>query len=157
MKERARINKIKAIKRLDGTTCHNQKEIEEVAKEFYTNLFTAQNDVEPDLVTEWVQRSVTDNMNEFLSAPFTVEEIEKALFMMDPNKSPDHDGFTAGFFQKHWNFLKNDTCVAVLDLLQGGDLLPGMNNTVLVLIPKVKNLQEMSPAGIARIDRIREP
>jgi hypothetical protein len=87
MKERARINKIKAIKRSDGMTCHNQKEIEEVAKEFYTNLFTAQNDVEPDLVTEWVQRYVTDNMNEFLSAPFTVEEIEKALFMMDPNKS----------------------------------------------------------------------
>jgi hypothetical protein len=40
-------------------------------------------------------------MNEFLSAPFIVEEIEKALFMMGLNKSPRTDGFTAGFFQKH--------------------------------------------------------
>jgi hypothetical protein len=101
VKERARINKIKAIKRSDETTCHNQKEIEEVAKKFYTNLFTAQTDVEPDPVTEWVPWSVTDNMNEFLSAPFIVEEIKKALFMMGLNKSPRPDGFTAGFFQKH--------------------------------------------------------
>jgi hypothetical protein len=46
MKERARINKIKAIKRSDGMMC-------DVAKKFYTNLFTAQNDVEPDWGT-WI-------------------------------------------------------------------------------------------------------
>jgi hypothetical protein len=37
-------------------------------------------------------------MNELLNAPFTDMEIEKALFMMHPNKSPGPDGFTAGFY-----------------------------------------------------------
>jgi hypothetical protein len=81
-----------------------------------------------------------NNMNESLSSPFTVEEIEKALFMMGPNKFSGPDGFIAGFFQKHWNFLKNDICATVLDFLHGGDLPPGMNNIVLVLILKVKNV-----------------
>jgi hypothetical protein len=45
-------------------------------------------------------------MNEHLRSPVT--EIENALFMMYPNKSPGPDGFTAGFYIGHWNVLKND-------------------------------------------------
>jgi hypothetical protein len=63
---------------------------------------------------------------------------------MKPNKSPGPDGFTAGFYQKHWSMLKDDICHAVLAFLNGGDMLEIVNRTVLVLIPKVKNPEELT-------------
>ena len=57
---------------------------------------------------------------------------------MKPNKSPGPNGFTAGFYQKHWTLVKEDICNAVLTLLNGGDMPEVVNNTVLVLIPKIK-------------------
>jgi hypothetical protein len=40
-------------------------------------------------------------MNDEICAPFTDWEIEKALFMMHPNKSLGLDGFTARLNMKH--------------------------------------------------------
>jgi hypothetical protein len=64
--------------------------------------------------------------------------------MMHPNKAPDPDGFTAGFFQKHWQLIKGDVTTVVLQFLNGGDMPDMVNNTVLALIPKVKNLQNLT-------------
>jgi len=82
--------------------------------------------------------------NEYLSSPFTESEIKTALFMMKPSKAPGPDGFTAGFYQKHWSLAGNDICQAILSFLNGGDMPSVVNNTVLVLIPKVKNPQELT-------------
>jgi len=40
-------------------------------------------------------------MNDELSKPFIVEEVQQALFMMGVNKAPGPDGFTTGFYQHH--------------------------------------------------------
>jgi hypothetical protein len=58
---------------------------------------------------------------------------------MKPNKAPGPDGFIAGFFQRHWQLIGNDVCAAVLTFLNGGDMTDIVNNTILVLIRKVKN------------------
>jgi hypothetical protein len=63
---------------------------------------------------------------------------------MKPNKLPGPDDFTAGFYQKHWSMVKDDICHAVLTFLNGGDMPEIVNNIVLVLIPKVKNLEEVT-------------
>uniref|UniRef100_A0A0A9AUN4 Uncharacterized protein n=1 Tax=Arundo donax TaxID=35708 RepID=A0A0A9AUN4_ARUDO len=115
-----------------------------MATDFYVNLFSAQGNTDPGLVTQFVPPKVTTAMNSMLCAPFTPEEIENALFMMGPNKSPGSDGFTVGFYQKHWDILKDDVCDAVLNFLNGGDMQTFVNSTVLVLIPKIKNSQEMT-------------
>ena len=83
-------------------------------------------------------------MNEMLCQPFTTEEVEVALFQMGPNKAPWEDGFTAGFFQKHWALMKENVTVAVLGFLNGGELPEQINRTVLALIPKVANPQELT-------------
>jgi hypothetical protein len=57
--------------------------------------------------------------------------------MMHPNKSPGPDGFTAGFYIKHWDILRTDVCAAIQKFLEGGEMPESVNNTVLVLIPKV--------------------
>jgi hypothetical protein len=58
---------------------------------------------------------------------------------MKPNKASGPDGFTAVFYQKHWSFMGDDICKAVLEFLNGRDMLEVVNNTVIVLIPKIKN------------------
>jgi hypothetical protein len=39
-------------------------------------------------------------MNDDLSVSFSAEEVQRALFMMHPNKARGPDGFMAGFFSK---------------------------------------------------------
>jgi hypothetical protein len=68
-------------------------------------------------------------MNERLCSPVTDEEVENALFMMHPNKSPEPDGFTAGFYIRHWNVLKNDICNAVRRFMEGGEMPEVVNST----------------------------
>lgn len=69
-------------------------------------LFSTKHNVNPDEVIRFVPSKVTDDMNQILCRPFSPTEVEKALFMMKPNKAPGPDGFTAGFFQRHWNILR---------------------------------------------------
>ena len=86
---------------------------------------------------------VTDEMNESINLPFTAKEVERALSRMGPSKAPGSGSFNAGFYQYHWDILGPSITKAVLDFRNGGDMPDKMNNTILCLIPKVKNPQEM--------------
>ena len=76
---------------------------------------------------------------ENMEADFTEEEIKRALFQMHPSKAPGVDGFTAGFYQRHWNLVGPELCAAVLGFLNGGDIPEVINDTAITLIPKVRN------------------
>lgn len=138
-RERARINKINALKRGDGSIVTSQEELEVTAMEFYANLFTEQEVLDPGPILNCVPVKVMTEMNELLTQPFTVEEIRKAVFMMGTNKAPGPDGLTAGFYQVHWETLGLSITSAVLNFLNGGAMPESINGTTIVLIPKVKN------------------
>ena len=87
---------------------------------------------------------VTDDMREFLSSEFTVEEVKVALFQMGPTKAPGPDGMNSHFYQKFWHIIGNSIVLAVLDFLNNGNMLPDINHTNIMLIPKVKNSERMS-------------
>lgn len=72
--------------------------------------------------------------NNFLSAPFTEDEITHALFEMNPHGAPSSDEFLAHFFQKHWSLLKQDVCCYVLDFLNKQGSLENGNATFITLI-----------------------
>ena len=97
-KARARMNRIQSLARPDGMRSSEQEVMEQWTAEFYQNLFTAQEQLEPDLVCQNVPRKVLDQMCELLVRPFTEEEVRNALFQMKPRKAPGTDGFTASFF-----------------------------------------------------------
>ena len=91
-----------------------------------------------------VQSKVTDDMQEFLSSEFTAEEVKVALFQMGPIKALGPNGMNALFYQKFWHVVGNNVVLAVLDFLNNGNMLPDINHTNIVLIPKVKNPERMS-------------
>jgi hypothetical protein len=88
-----------------------------------------------------VQPKVDESMNERLCWPFSGEEV---VFGMGPSKAPWSDGFNAGSYQRHLQLIKEDVTAAVLKFLNGDHMLEMINSMVIVLIPKVKNPQDIS-------------
>ncbi|XP_074306666.1 uncharacterized protein LOC141641923 [Silene latifolia] len=75
---------------------------------------------------------------DWLNKSYSQAEIERAIFDMGSLKAPGPDGFQALFYQKHWPVVKDDVCAMVITALEGKGLPEGMNDTNLVLIPKVR-------------------
>lgn len=142
-RERAHSNRIMGLKKDDGSIVTSQEELQTEAMDFYSKLFTRQEELDLGPVLNCVQERVTWQMNEVLMQPFSAEEVRKATFMMGANKAPGPDGLTAGFYQYHWEELGPGITASVLDFLNGGEMPECINSTIIVLIPKVKHPQDM--------------
>ena len=88
--------------------------------------------------------SISDNLLLQLKQPFTRENIKKALFDVAPFKPPSIDGFRPGFYQNSWDVVGESLCKFVLYFINSGTLSKGTNDTLLVLIPKVRQPENLS-------------
>jgi hypothetical protein len=86
---------------------------------------------------------VTDQMNEKLIRPFEEKKVKEALFQMFPTKVPGPDGYPTQFFQTHWDLCGEEVTLAVLRVLKGEDDVRDINQTFIVLIPKVASPEEL--------------
>ena len=96
---RRRKNLIKALQRPDGQVTDDPTEMQQLALEFYKNLYTSEGIQGLQEVLEHVPVKVTAAMNASLLAPYDEKEVKSALFQMFPTKAPCPDGFPAHFFQ----------------------------------------------------------
>ena len=107
-----------------------------------------------DRVLQHVPRKVTPQMNEMLTSPYTKDKVKKALFQMGPTKSPGLDGFPAQFYQRHWDICGDEVMEAVFRIIRGEESAACVNDTVLVLIPKVMNptlLTQFRPISLCNV------
>lgn len=58
---------------------------------------------------------------------------------MNPDKSPGPNGMTPAFFQKHWDIVGSEVVELTSKFFRDRELLEGLNETNLVLIPKTKD------------------
>ena len=80
---------------------------------------------------------ITDDDNDKLYAEFTDQEISDALFQIGPLKAPAPYGFPTRFFQRNWEVLKENIIRVVNEFFKTGIMPEGVNETSIVLIPKV--------------------
>jgi hypothetical protein len=151
---RRRKNRIKHLINPNGEITEDVEEMKSMATNFYQNLYTSEGTSNMHKVLNTVPRKVTASMNEHLMVEYTNEEIKNDLFQMFPTKAPGPDGFPAHFFQRNWGVCGSDTILAVRRILSGEDSAEVINKTVLVLIPKVhdaNNLFQFCPINLCNV------
>ena len=141
---RKKKNKITRLTRPDGTITEDQCELQQLSREFYTDLYRSEGTNGMDEVLAAVPVSVTAEMNAKLTAPFKEQEVKTALFQMYPTKAPGPDGYPAHFFQRHWDLCGEEVTRSVLRILRGEEDPEGINKTFIVLIPKVAKQRSLA-------------
>lgn len=106
---RARRNRIKKLKKMDGEWSSFHEEMAGMVNDFFfQNLYTKDPSVQPQEVADLFVRQITDDMNLELCKPFSEKEIGDALFQIGIIKAPGPDGFPARFFQQNCGVPKDD-------------------------------------------------
>ena len=76
---------------------------------FYKKLFGPNDNVGNVTVNISMPSILSESDKEKFSQPFTMEEIETAVFQMKKNKAPGPDGLPLEFYQFFfWNLVSND-------------------------------------------------
>ncbi|XP_062007117.1 uncharacterized protein LOC133724409 [Rosa rugosa] len=133
-------NRIKGHTNASGQWTSTPGEVSEILLHYYESILRADT-LEPEalnVVLDCLQPKVSEEMNFGLIAPYSDDEIKKALFQMHPSKSPGPDGMSPCFFQKFWNVVGHDVCCAIREVLTTGNVSQESNFTHLTLIPKIK-------------------
>ena len=120
------------------------EEVADVASDYFMNIFKAGTCDRMKECLNAVHRRLTDDMLEVLSRPYSSDEVRAMLFQMGPTKAPGPNGINALFYQKFWHIVGHGMTNAVLDFLHTGHMVPAINYTHIVLIPKVKKPKKMA-------------
>ncbi len=79
-----------------------------------------------------------------LDAPFSEDEIKRAVFDLGPDKAPGPDGFPLLFFQKSWEFLRVDILEIFAKFHSGTLDLAPVNKGWICLLPKKGSPSEIT-------------
>lgn len=71
----------------------------------YQDLFLTQAGGGVEVVTSYVQQRVTSELNQFLMAPYSGDEVWKALGSIGDLKAPGADGIPAIFYKRFWGLI----------------------------------------------------
>lgn len=151
---RAKENKIVRLKAEDSRYVENKEEMEQMATAFFQELYLKDPMVQPVELIDLLETRVDEQMNIDLCKAFFDEEIADALFQIGPLKAPGPDGFLARFFQRNWAVLKVEVTAAVRNFFLNGMMSPGVNDTSIVLIPKVskpEKLKDFRPISLCNV------
>uniref|UniRef100_A0A8R7TPD7 Reverse transcriptase domain-containing protein n=1 Tax=Triticum urartu TaxID=4572 RepID=A0A8R7TPD7_TRIUA len=121
---------------------------------FYENLYTSEGSIGIEEVLSHIPRRVDAAMNARLNARYSRDEVKEALLQMFPTKASGPDGFPAHIFQRHWDLCGEEVTCMVIRLLEGDDSPEDINNTFIVLIPKIaspKILGQFRPISLCNV------
>jgi hypothetical protein len=93
-------NQIKKLKDDQGNWLEGTAYLNPMISDYFSGLFSTEvYDTDPSILEKVIPR-VTTQMNEALQAPFSAEDVRKALFSIGDMKAPSTDGLHAIFFKK---------------------------------------------------------
>ncbi|KAL9687155.1 hypothetical protein QQ045_031553 [Rhodiola kirilowii] len=151
---------ISRIKREDGAIITEEIELCQEAVNHFSKIFrTSHLRERPNwrALMDCVGQSVSPENADYLSASFTMTEVQNAVFQMGSTKAPGPDGFSVLFYQESWEFIKDEVQEFALRFLNdGGELERGVNdtNTIVTLIPNTKTpttFNEYRPISLCNV------
>jgi len=132
------------LKASNGQWCDDPDQMAAMATDFFQALYTKDTNVRPAHMVSLLDTRVNDEMNDDLCREFTDQEISDALFQIGLLKAPGPDGLPARFFQRNWGLLKDDITSAVKRFFIDGSMPVEVNDTTIVLIPKISHPESLS-------------
>jgi exonuclease III len=151
---RRKKNTIVKLKDANGAWVEDASKVQEMTSAFFQNLYEAEKEVDPSDILNLITERVDGSMNDQLTKPFTSTEIGDALFQIGPLKAPGPDGLPGRFFQRNWGVLREDVVRGVQEFFAKGELPEGINDTMLVLIPKgndPQSLKDYRPISLCNV------
>ncbi|KAB2626048.1 hypothetical protein D8674_017708 [Pyrus ussuriensis x Pyrus communis] len=142
--QRRRRNKIVKLRDENGSWVESPSQVRQLVDNHFTSVFSSAGDRNWGSLLDCINPSVSPEMNEALIAPVTEEEIKVAAGNMGGLKAPGPDGFQGIFYQTYWEIVREGVFALVRDLIQDAAGSSLINQTHVVLIPKVPNPEVVS-------------
>ncbi|XP_058784485.1 uncharacterized protein LOC131659290 [Vicia villosa] len=95
------------------------------------------------MVKQTILPLVDEATNRVLTNIPSLEEISAAVFSLNGDSAPGPYSFGAFFYQKYWDIIKHDVSNAVIQFFSSGWMLPELNASSIVLIPKIKGANSL--------------
>lgn len=131
-----------------------QRELCDLALSYYHELFKSDLQITSPLHTSHSFPNLTEEEVRLLSADVTNEEIRAAAFDMGAFKAPGPDGLQAFFYQEYWSVVGQSVCDLVRDIFNNPTQVASLNETNLVLIPKVDQpevIKDFRPISLCNV------
>ncbi|CAN1222018.1 LINE-1 retrotransposable element ORF2 protein [Linum grandiflorum] len=136
-------NRIRGLKNEAGEWILDPKELQDIARSFFVSLFSA-GQTQDVALDELFHVRLSEDERDRVSACLSNSDVYSALKGMGRLKSPGKDGFNPLFFQKCWSTVGSDFTRFVVNCFRNPELIPAVNDTSIVLIPKVSQPTSMS-------------
>ena len=120
-----------------GKECCNHHDIAKAFIDFFKGLMRSIH-VVVSLVEAQISNGLllSDHHKWVIMAPFVSDDVTKALFSMNDDKSLGLDGYSAGFYKYALEKIGINVCQAILSFFQNGKLLNQLSSMLATLITK---------------------
>eukprot|EP00253_Pinus_taeda_P008137 PITA_08137 len=130
-------NNVSDINDSEGNHHNNQEDIKRAASLHFKSLLTKdQEEVDYSELLQYLPKGITQGMNESLNREIEEHDIRKAIWALQPDKSPGPDGFPINFYRDHWQLIKKYLAKMLRGIQRKGKMGGFTNSTFLALIPK---------------------
>ncbi|XP_017604816.1 uncharacterized protein LOC108451662 [Gossypium arboreum] len=151
---RRKKNNIARPKDINGFWRENTVDICKAINEYFQLLFKSNLNSNNVLNLDYIERCISGEDNDKLLKDFMDSEIKEACSQMDPRKAPRIDWLLGNFFKENWDVVGEDVIILCLDILRGEKNVDCLNDTIIILILKIKEPVDMTnfrPISICRV------
>lgn len=147
--------KIEMLKRDDGEWTSDQDTIRDIAVNYFKNLYSEEMNTGVGFlhgISGFPRLEYSDILN--IQREPLDQEIKEVVFSMGSLKAPGPDGLHALFFQSQWDVVGKAVCEFVRKVFVDPSNIVGVNETMLVLIPKIDNpetINQFRPISLCNV------
>ncbi|XP_075670376.1 uncharacterized protein LOC142640172 [Castanea sativa] len=132
-------NRIDGIKHDDGTWVTGSNQIRQHFLNTFKDLFEEEEVSFLNDLDNLIPPCITKTENLLLRKVLMPEEIKSTIFNMHDTKAPGPNGFPSLFYKKYWPIVGDTMIQVVTSFFEVGTMPKEVNNSLIVLIPKIVN------------------
>ncbi|XP_019162021.1 PREDICTED: uncharacterized protein LOC109158590 [Ipomoea nil] len=153
MVRRAR-NKIRSLKDDTSEWINEGQQLQQHVHKFFSNLFREETPAPREEAVRGRFPTLNSAAWRVFNRKVTIDEVKTAVFDMNPMKAPGPDGYHAAFYQQMWDIVGASMFDMVEKAFETGKLQEHVNDTLLVLIPKVQmpeTIKQFRPISLCNV------